>query len=118
SLALISGIPSLRAWSAEVLDFADFTRVAVASGMRVGIQQAETFRVEVDGPPDLLDLLRVDQEGDRLRFQMERRAWRSTSGRGIQISIRMPELAGLQLSGGSRAEVRMENPTADFRARL
>jgi hypothetical protein len=118
SLVLLGAIPWSPAQTAEVLDFTEFTRVEVGSGMRIDIHQAETFHVEVGGPPDLLDRLQVDQDGDLLRFQMEHRQWRGTSGRGIEISIQMPELASLRLSGGSRGEVRMENPTADFHARL
>lgn len=103
----------------RVLDFEDFTEVSVESGMRVDIQQDEGFHVDVTGSDEALEKLKIEQEGDRLRFFFDNRDqfWRR-GDHDVDIMIRMPALEGLDLSSGATGDIAFETPTEEFEADL
>lgn len=101
----------------RVLDFENFSEVAVESGMRVDIQQGEEFQVDVTGSDEALEELKIEQEGGRLRFFFDEGFLSSLlRDHDIEISIQMPELNELDLSSGAMGDVVMKTPESAFEA--
>jgi hypothetical protein len=115
STALMSSGSQAKAQPRD-FDFSGFTRVVVRSGMIVEISQSETYRVQADGLPEDLERLRVEQKGDSLQFSLDRRLWRGAGP--INITIQMPELSVLNLSGGATGWLRMSTTPGGFEANL
>lgn len=114
--AALTASPSQARAQPRDFDFTGFSRIVVRSGMIVEISQSETYSVEADGLPEDLERLVVEQSGDSLQFPLDRRMRRS-AGR-INLTIRMPELSALSLSGGATGWLRMSTAPAGFEANL
>ncbi|MBX2974982.1 MAG: DUF2807 domain-containing protein [Ignavibacteriaceae bacterium] len=93
-------------------DYSDFEKVSVSSGMKVNIIQSDSYSIEVKGGDRTLEYLAVDVEGDKLKFYYTERSLVSKGE--VMITINMPKLTGLSLSGGSRGKIDMENEDEHF----
>jgi hypothetical protein len=118
---LLAGVLAATSWVAaqetREFNFSGFTEVSVGSGMNLDITQGQNYRVSVRAEPAELERLRVDKRGNALQFRMESdRSWRRR-GR-VDVSITMPRLTGLDLSGGAQARVTMDVPSERFSAGL
>ncbi|HEX3046047.1 MAG TPA: head GIN domain-containing protein [Bacillota bacterium] len=92
-----------------------FTAVSVASGMKLEVKQGAKYAVTVQATARLLKVIEVEQFGKRLEFSLP--PFTITNSR-IEIFITMPELTGLNLSGGSIADIAMKVTDKDFDASL
>jgi hypothetical protein len=116
ALFLLYGLSASLFGETRSLNYQGFTEVGVASGMQVDITQSQTYSVRVTADPQLWEVLRVEQVGNRLEFRIES-GWRR-QGRGrAQIQITMPTLTALDLSGGSEGRISM-NVSNDFSSDL
>jgi hypothetical protein len=107
---------SLFADDTTKYDYNDFTSVSVGWGMHVKINQANTYSVEVKASQQNLKYLKVEKSGDNLRFYFEEHNWHKKGE--IYISIDMPELTELELSGGSEGKINMNVSNKPFLGEL
>jgi hypothetical protein len=114
-VSLFAAIPVLGAPEIREFNFTGFTGVSVGSGMNVEITQGQNYRVSVRAEPAELERLRVEKRGDALQFSMGLSgSWRR-QGR-VDITITMPRLTDLSVSGGAQATVTMDIASDRFRA--
>lgn len=90
-------------------DFADFDGVNVAGQWQVTIERGDAWRVSVDVPAEVADLVRVERKGDALDLAYAFRFGGFTRGFGdvdrqrpFQATITMPALEALSLKGASQ----------------
>ncbi len=99
------------------MPFADFTAVEAHNAFDVEIVQSDSFGVSVRVDDNVFDLLDVSKEGNTLRLGLKQGV--SLGGDvTLEASITMPELAGLELSGASRASVSGFRSSGDLTIRL
>jgi len=101
----------------RTLSYTDFTGVSVGWGMRLDVTQSSSYSVQVTGDPDDLQDLKVEKRGKTLTFSMDRAFGWHHRGR-ISVSISMPTLTELDLSGGSNAHISMDTAGKSFSADL
>jgi serine/threonine-protein kinase len=80
-----------------------FDKLDVSQGFQVDVRQGDTFSVIIRVDDNVVEHLRVVKQGNTLEIGLEQT--RSYSDVTLQAEITMPELVGLDLSGGSRVAV-------------
>ncbi|MFC1946497.1 head GIN domain-containing protein [Chloroflexota bacterium] len=106
-----SGDPETRTF-----DLTGFTRVEAHNGFQIEITQSSTFGVEVTTDDNVWKYLDVEKSGDILVISFD---WnRSYSAVIKEAVITMPEIEGIQLSGGSQGEITGFSSSRDFRVKL
>ena len=80
-----------------------FDRLDISEGFQVDVSQGDTFSVIIRVDDNLVEHLRIVKQGNTLKIGLEQT--RSYSDVTLQAEITMPELVGLDLSGGSRVAV-------------
>ncbi|HSP86789.1 MAG TPA: DUF2807 domain-containing protein, partial [Ignavibacteriaceae bacterium] len=106
---------SLTVFAGEVtkkFDFKDFQKVSVGSGMHVDISQSNSYSIEVKAEENDFKYLKVEQDGDEVKFYIDKRNFRSEDE--INIKISMPSLTGIGLSGGSIGKFNMDVSLNNF----
>lgn len=110
-------IPFLSAETRD-LKFSGFTGVSVGWGIGLDITQGTDFQVQVTGNSEDLDELKVEKDGDVLTFSHKSR-WGGWNRHGkLSVSIVMPTLTYLDLSGGSKGRISMDAASKSFSAEL
>jgi hypothetical protein len=80
-----------------------FDMLDINEGFNVDISQGDEFSVVIRVDDNFEEYLQVGKEGSTLKIGLEQnRIYRDAT---LQAEITMPELVGLDLSGGSRASV-------------
>lgn len=97
-------------------DFTDFTGVSVGWGMNLKIEQSDTYSIEVKTSSENLKYLKVEKYGRILKFYIDKHSWHKRGN--IYVSITMPELTELNLSGGSDGKIKMDVSGKPFSADL
>ncbi len=92
-----------------------FTAVSIASGMRLEVKQGTPYEVVVRTEENQLKQVKVAQVGNMLHFYLPPFSLATTP---VEISIIMPELTKIDLSGGSKAHVTMKVLPKSFGASL
>lgn len=100
------------------LNFTDFDEVSVGPGMQVSVNQGARYRIEATGSTADLDRLRVNHQGNRLTFSIESGFLGSFRAGRINLSITLPALRSLDLSGGSDGTLDVQRGTAPFTVAL
>jgi hypothetical protein len=77
-----------------------FDRLDVSQGFQVVVRQGDTFSVVIRVDDNLVERLNVVKEGSTLKIGLDQ--VRSYEDVTLQAEVTMPELVGLDLSGGSR----------------
>ena len=100
----------------ETYDFNDFTTVEAHNGFQLKITKSTAFSVEVTVDDNIKEYLEVDKSGDTLRILLKgNRVYNSVH---LEASITMPELYGIDLSGGSRTSIAGFNSSHDLSVEL
>lgn len=84
-------------------DYTDFTRVEVASAIQVEINRADVFQVSITANENIFEYIEHTLSGDTLRFRL--RPFLSFRNTKVQLTINMPELRYLELSGACSGEI-------------
>ncbi len=93
--------PSTRTFTVD-----SFDEVDVTGAMIVRIEPGDVFRVVADGNQKDLDQLRVDVDGRTLKVSPNSKGlFNFNSGSNVRVTITMPKIEGLNLTGASRAQV-------------
>lgn len=77
-----------------------FDKLDVSQGFQVVVRQGDTFSVVIRIDDNLVERLNVVKEGSTLKIGLDQ--IRSYENVTLQADVTMPELVGLDLSGGSR----------------
>ena len=77
-----------------------FDKVAVAGSDNVDIRHGSAFRVVATGPADELDKLELVAKAGELKIGRKRQWWR-WSGEDVKVSVTMPALHGVRISGSA-----------------
>jgi hypothetical protein len=101
-------------------NYKDFTAVEVSSGMHLKVTQSDAYSIEVIADQEDFKHIRVEKDGNSLKFSIKRDSFFSDWGRHnkIEVIIKMPSLTGLELSGGSIGNINMDVSTRKFSAEL
>ncbi len=87
----------------ESYNLSDFTKVEAHNGFMLELTRSSVFSVEITVDDNVQEYLEVDKSGDTLRIRLKRN--HAYSSATLEVKITMPNLYGLSLSGGSRADI-------------
>lgn len=97
-------------------NFKDFSSVLVGWGMHLKVIQSNDYSIELKGDEEDIRNIKVDKSGEKLRFFVPKRHYRMNDE--VYITISMPELTELGLSGGSIGDITMDVKSKSFDAGL
>ena len=100
----------------EAID--DFNRLEVNNGFQVDAQQGDEFSVIIRLDDNLVEYLHVVNEGNTLTIGLEPGRSYNIVDATLEADVTMPELAGLDLSGGSHVEINGFNSAVALDANL
>jgi hypothetical protein len=86
----------------ETKSITGFTSVSAAMGFNVEITESSTFSVRVTVDDNVVDKLRVTKTGDTLSIALDPGIY---IGMTLRAVVTMPNIEGLELSGGSRGDI-------------
>jgi len=106
--------------STKTYNYKDFTAVEVSSGMHLTVTQSDSYSIEVIADQEDFKYLKVEKDGNALKFYFERNFFSFNWGRHhkVEVNIKMPALTGADLSGGSTGNITMNVPSKKFSAEL
>lgn len=81
--------------------FSDFNRLDISDGFNVNVRQGGSFSVIIRVDDNLVDYLQVAKQGSTLQIGLKPGRIYSLLDATLEADITMPELTGLDLSGGS-----------------
>ena len=87
------------------MDISDFDQVEAGWGLRVTVRQAESYSVVIRADDNVVRYLDVSKQGDRLKIGLKRNVAYSFGAVTLEATVTLPELSGLELSGGSHGEI-------------
>jgi len=122
AVAVTSTVLVLRGWpgaligsgnlETETYAFADFTEVEISSAFEFEIEQSSSYSINVTADDNVLDYVRVSQDGQTLKIGLGRVIWLGPVT--LRASVTMPQLSGLTVSGASRGTVSDFSSTEDL----
>ena len=86
----------------------NFTEIEAHGSFQVLVRQGDSYRVEAAGRPEDMDDVRLSTDGDRLLIQPRNRSFFSgfgSSSHAILVTVTLPHLQRLELSGACQADV-------------
>ncbi len=87
-------------------DFSGFTKVSIGSAFQADITQGESYATSVTVDDNIVEYLDVRVEGDTLHIGLKPRLSLGFRNTTLKTQITMPDLAGLDLSGATRTNVK------------
>jgi len=112
-LAIILFVTTIFAGGkAKNYDYKDFQKVSVGYGMNVDISQSSSYSIEVKADEKDFEYLKVEKDGDELKFYIDKRNYHKEDE--INIKITMPALTAVNLSGGSKGKLNMDVSSKNF----
>lgn len=86
----------------EMRNLSGFKKIEAQGAVSLVVDAQKDFSVEIEADDNLLPLIKTEVSGDTLKISTEERISPKTK---ISVKISMPELASLNISGASKAEV-------------
>ncbi len=86
-------------------DYKDFSKVEAGSGMFLDINQSSSYSISVNAEQEDFEYLKVEKSGNTLRIYIDKNNYHRHGD--IRISIDMPSLTGISLSGGAQGKLTM-----------
>jgi hypothetical protein len=122
-ILLFISISTIDSYSSDKVtktyNYKDFSAVSISSGMYLNVTQADTYSIEINADESDFKYLRVEKKGDALKIYFHRNFFSFFKRHHkVEINIQMPALTGLDLSGGSNANIKMDNASKSFSAEL
>lgn len=93
-----------------------FSVVEAGWGMYITISQGSSYSVEVEADKRDMEVLKVKQSGSSLEFYIDKSNYRKHGD--VIITIKMPVLTGISLSGGSHGKISMNIASKSFDGEL
>ena len=97
-------------------DYKNFTKVEAGWGMQLTITQSDDYSIVVNADERDFKYLKVEKDGSSLKFYIDKNSYRKRSD--INITIKMPALTELELSGGAEANIDMNISSKEFECEL
>jgi hypothetical protein len=98
---VINGSGENASWE---MDYTDFARLEINSGFDTEISRADSYAVTITIDKALYEYLRINQRGNTLHIGLKSGYTYANAVRKAIVTL--PDLSKLELSGGSRANVR------------
>jgi len=101
--SVITGVTGSGKPEAKEMDLSDFDHVELANAIQAEITRSDKFSVKVTVDDNLFHYVDISKSGNTLRVRMRPRIsfWHVTA----LVTITMPDLRGLKVTGASRASV-------------
>lgn len=107
TLLVVKGWPGVLIGSGnletEQYPFGNFTRVEVSSAFEFEIKQSSSYSINVTADDNVIEHVQVSQEGQTLRIRLARVL--SLRLVTLRVSVSMPQLHSLAVSGASRGTI-------------
>lgn len=97
-------------------DINNFSEVEVGWGMHVQISQSGQYSVEVKAEDKDFKYLKVEKKGNALKVYIDKRNYNKQGE--VYITLTMPSLSAVTLSGGAEGKIDMNEPDEQFTAEL
>jgi RNA polymerase sigma factor (sigma-70 family) len=95
---------------------ADFDALDIHLPMQVRVKQGKAFSVVIIGDDNLLEIPRIDKDGNTLKISATKRSWRTKQTLTAQIT--MPALQKVHLNSASRMTIEDFKSIKDFNAAI
>jgi len=112
-ISVITALVILRGWpeslvgsgnlDTETYTFSDFTEVEISSAFEFEIQQSSSYSINVTADDNIMEYVRVSQDGKTLKIGLSRVIW--VGPVTLKAWVTMPVFSGLDVSGASRGTV-------------
>ena len=112
STIVFAGFSSGQSVVTETRDVKGFTKVSFGVSGNLYINIGPEFKVTVEGDKSTLDDILTEVSGGRLVIKKDN--WRLNQNEKVTVTITMPELNGLGVSGSGRAEIREAVKTSEL----
>lgn len=99
-------------------NFTDFNYVSVGSGIKVMINQSSKFKIDIKADQKDLDELEVEKKGDKLVIGFKHHFFNFSRHGNVEATIEMPELLGIDLSGGAMGVINLDESSKNFEVDL
>jgi hypothetical protein len=99
----------------ETFDYKDFTNVEISSAIEYEINQASDYSVKVATHENILDLLDIHQSGKTLIVRLKPGCYIHSD---VRVTVNMPYLNKLEVSGASRGSLKGFKSDKDFEMRV
>lgn len=96
-------------------DYTGFTMIEAGSGFEVTVTRASNYSIKVTTDDNVREHLEITRTGDILEISLASGSFSSVT---LEAEITMPGLAGINLSGGSRANISGFNSANPFSVTL
>lgn len=117
-LLVVSFKSETYARDTKIFNIKNFNAVQIGSGMNLTVVQSEKFGITAAGEPDDLKDLIVEKRGDVLKIKFRRSSFFGSHHHKVSFNINMPELKRLELSGGAKADIKMNIKSNKFSAEM
>jgi len=111
--AVVTGSGNLET---KTFDFSDFTKIEAQNGFQVELTQSSAYSIEITTDDNVQEYIEVTKSGDTLRIRLT--GFRYYSSVTMEAKITMPDIYGINLSGGSQADIAGFSSSHDFSAAL
>ena len=99
-LGVISGSGNL---TTESHNLNDFTRIEAHNGFQIELAKSNTYSIDITADDNLNEKIKVSKSGETLVIELD--GILSCNSCTLRAEITIPELHGLELHGGSRADI-------------
>ena len=111
--AIVTGSGNLET---EIFDFSDFTKIEAQNGFQVELTQSSAYSIEITADDNVQEYIEVTKSGDTLRIRLT--GFRYYNSVTLEAKITMPDIYGINLSGGSQADITGFNSRHDLSVEL
>jgi len=96
----------------EEYAFTNFTEVEISTAFEFEITQSSSYSINITADDNVIDYVRVSQVGQTLKIRLGTVTWFGHIT--LRVSVTMPELRGLTVSGASRGDIYDFSSTEDL----
>jgi hypothetical protein len=100
------------------MDYDAFDKLDISQGFQVEVEQGDSFSVVIRVDDNMIDKVQVTKTGSTLRIGLEPGQIYNLKDVTLEADVTMPELTGIDLSGGSHANLNDYSSTEEFAADL
>jgi hypothetical protein len=107
---------SIQTWAQESRSFSvsGFTKLEMGSAFNINIAPGNQFKVVAEGRSEDINDLVATVSGGELKLKYKNDGWKTKNRKEVRVSITMPALEGLDLSGACKANLAKFPQSAKF----
>ena len=96
----------------EEYAFTNFTEVEISSAFEFEIEQSSSYNISVTADDNVMEYVQVSKDGQTLKIRLGTVTWFGHIT--LRVSVAMPQLRGLTVSGASRGDIYDFSSTEDL----